>query len=86
MEPYHHLQTIIKTQKQGKTGQLRKGEHIQIQLKAPLHSFYSMAQLRKLYEESAHQSIGNSYELLKVSSLQAVGPKQPEKEMRRINM
>ena len=54
---------------------IRKGEHLYVPLKAPIQSFYTMAQLRKLHKQFAHPSAVKLYDLLKAAGLKAITPK-----------
>ena len=62
-----------------KTQLIRKGEHLYVPLKAPIQSFYTMAQLRKLHKQIANPPAVKLYDLLKSAVLKAVTPKTLEK-------
>ena len=58
---------------------MRAGDHLYVPLKAPLQSFYTVAQLRKIHKQFAHLAARRLYELLKTAGIGAVTPKSLDK-------
>lgn len=56
----------------------RHDKHLYARMKFPMTTFYTIAQLRKLHNQSAHPSAANLYNLLKKAKLDAVNAKTLE--------
>ena len=62
-----------------KTKLVRKDKSLYMPLKAPIQSFYIVAQLRKLHEQFSHSSAVILHELFKSTDLKTETPKTLEK-------
>ena len=58
---------------------IRASDHLDVPLKTPLQSFYTVTQLRKIHKQSAHLASARLHELLKTVGIGAVTPKTFDK-------